>query len=79
MPISVGDIVIVEREDRHGARIPMHYRRYVDSRNYYYRARVVELCPEKRYYRVQPLPSIASENVPYFLRKATKSKTVLLG
>jgi hypothetical protein len=54
---AVGDVVIVEREDRWGDRIPRHYRMYIaGTRSYLFRARIVRLCPDKRYNRVVPIP-----------------------
>ena len=74
---QIDDIVLVKREDRGAVRIPTNYRREYDAEltSYYYRAKIIEICENKRFHRVQPLPidgdiSLARE----FTRKAYKSK-----
>ncbi len=51
---AVGDIVIVEREDRWG--VPRAYRQYVTFQTYLYKARVVHVNGSKPYHRVVPVP-----------------------
>jgi hypothetical protein len=70
----VNDIVLVLREDREGDRIPREYRRYIDAKNYVYRARIVSINPIKSYNRVQPLPLETNITTLYFTRKGYKSK-----
>ena len=72
---SVGDVVIVEREDRWGDRIPRAYRHYVAARTYLFRAQVVRICPNKPYHRVLPLPwSDSDPVVSRHSRKAYRTK-----
>lgn len=53
---AVGDIVMVERDDHWGDRVPRPYRHYVTLRTYLYKAKVVRVCPDRPYHRVVPLP-----------------------
>jgi hypothetical protein len=53
---AVGDIVIVERDDRHDDRIPHVYRQYVTYHTYLFKARVVRVNGSKPYHRVVPVP-----------------------
>ena len=72
----IGDIVMVEREDRHGDRIPLAYRHYVTYRTYLFRAQIVRACPDKPYHRVLPLPwyPCDSEVASRHSRKAYRTK-----
>ncbi len=70
--IAVGDNIIVYREDRDGSRIPMPERHYINETEYYFRAVVVALCPEKRYNFVKVID--ADGNILTKKRKAYKSK-----
>lgn len=73
--VEAGMLVLVEREDRGADRIPMEYRMYLTDTRYIYRARVIQLCPMKRFHRVWPLP-LQGDGVGsrFFTRKAYKSK-----
>jgi hypothetical protein len=70
---TVDRLVIVKRDDHNGDRIPVAYRLYIADKTYIYKARIVNICPGKRYCRVQPLPSDESF-APFFTRKGYKSK-----
>jgi hypothetical protein len=73
---AIGDVVIVEREDRRGDRIPRHYRYYiVGTQTYLFRARIVRLCPDKAYNRVVPIPwHGGTPSKEHSSRKAYKTK-----
>jgi hypothetical protein len=71
--IAVGDKIIVYREDRGGSRIPMSERQYINENEYYFRAVVVALCPEKRYNFVRVIDSYGK--ILTKKRKAYKSKS----
>ena len=68
---AVGDIVIVEREDRREDRVPRAYRSYVTYRTYLFRAQVVRVCPDRQYHRVLPLPW--SDDDPVVSRHSRKA------
>jgi hypothetical protein len=73
--VEPGMIVLVEREDHGADRIPKEYRLYLTEKDYIYRARVIQLCPMKRFHRVWPLPLQGDgTGTRFFTRKAYKSK-----
>jgi hypothetical protein len=76
---SVNEIVMIRRTDCDGDRIPYTYRMYVSEREYMYKARVITLCANKNYNRVQPLPWTVGETpMTNFTRKGYKTKTFRL-
>ena len=70
------EIVIIERDDHDGDRIPMEYRHYLGEKTYIYKAKIIRILGNKRYNRVQPLPHISSDtnSARMFTRKGYKSK-----
>jgi acyl-CoA thioesterase FadM len=69
------DIVLVMRDDHNGDRIPMEYRMYITDKTYIYKAKIVNICINKSYNRVQPLPASAdTRTARLFTRKAYKTK-----
>jgi len=71
----VDDIVLIKRNDHNGDRIPLKYRIYISNNTYIYKARIVNICENKRYNYVQPLPlmnSVITEKK--FIRKGYKTK-----
>jgi hypothetical protein len=77
--MNQGSVVLVKRNDRDGDRIPLSYRMYIADKTYLYKARIIDLCPDKAYFRVQPLPPTADiSSAPVYTRKGYKSKTYIL-
>lgn len=69
------EIVLVKRNDCNGDRIPMEYRMYIADKTYIYKAKIVQLCENKSYHRVQPLPLSADiTSADIFTRKGYKTK-----
>lgn len=75
--LLVNQIVVIERNDHNGDRIPMEYRVYVAEKTYRYKARILRILENKRYNRVQPLPYNSSDitSARMFTRKGCKAKT----
>lgn len=72
---SLGDIVIVKRDDHGGYRIPMDCREYIHEGTYLYKARIVKLLPGKRYHKVIVIDWNSENVIPRnLIRKAYKSK-----
>jgi hypothetical protein len=73
---SVNQIVVIERNDHDGDRIPMEYRHYVGEKTYRYKAKIIRILENRRYNRVQPLPYISPDtnSARMFTRKGYKSK-----
>ena len=71
--LSVGDIITVYRTDCGGRRIPQNERQYVTEDEYFYRAKVVSLCPERRYNFVRVIKNDGT--LVTKRRKAYKSKS----
>ena len=46
--LKVNDIVIIERVDLGGQRIPFHYRHYINENTYIYRAKIINICENER-------------------------------
>ena len=73
--MRINDIVIIERTDLGGERIPLKFRNYIDKNTYIYRAKLVKICENKPYHRVKPIPLTDNENVDFNgTRKGYKSK-----
>ena len=76
---TIGETVIVRRDDRDGDRIPMNYRLYIAEKTYIYKAKILHLNPTKTYFKVEPLPPRDVEsNGSHLRRKGYKSKTYKL-
>ena len=76
---KIGDTIRVFRTDKGGKRILDAYRKYMEPTEYTYRAIIVDLNIEKRYFRVIPIPQ--NNNQPLLslsTRKAYKTKTYKL-
>jgi len=73
--MQVGDIVLIERNDHGGNRIPLEYRIPIEDNVYMYRARIITIYPNKPFNRVQPLPSNGVGTPAAFTRKGYKAKT----
>ena len=72
---NINEIILVKRDDRNGDRIPQAYRMYIAEKTFLYKARVLELCPEKRYHLVEPLPfTMESPQGTLLKRRANKGK-----
>ena len=71
------EIVIIERNDHDGDRIPIEYRVYVAEKTYIYKAKIIRILENRRYNRVQPLPYNSSDTTSarMFTRKGYKTKT----
>ncbi len=70
-----GQIVLVERDDHGGNRIPEACRCYIGEGTYLYRARIVSINPQKRYNKVAVLSWNPREELEKtYIRKAYKSK-----
>ena len=52
---TVGQTVLVERDDYHGDRIPMEYRKYISPGTYVYKA-IIHVLKSGSYHRVRPVP-----------------------
>ena len=59
--LKVNDIVIIERVDLGGQRIPFHYRHYINENTYIYRAKIMNICENKTYHRIKPIPLTDNE------------------
>jgi hypothetical protein len=73
--LKVNDIVIIERTDLGAERIPINYRHYINENTYIYRAKITNICENKSYHRVKPIPLTDNEK-DHFIgsRKGYKSK-----
>ena len=73
--LKVNDIVIIERVDLGGRRIPFHYRHYINENTYIYRAKIINICENKTYHRIKPMPLTDNETDNFTgTRKGYKSK-----
>lgn len=73
--LRVNDIVIIERTDLGAERIPLKYRHYIDNNTYIYRAKIINICENKPYHRVKPIPLTNNETDNFIgTRKGYKSK-----
>lgn len=73
--LKVNDIVIIERVDLGGQRIPFHYRHYINENTYIYRAKIINICENKPYHRIKPMPLTDNETDNFTgIRKGYKSK-----
>ena len=73
--MRVNDIVIIERTDLGGERIPLKFRHYIDKNTYIYCAKIIKICENKPYHRVKPIPLTDNENDDFNgTRKGYKSK-----
>jgi len=72
----INQIVVIERNDHDGDRIPMEYRYYIGEKTYRYKAKIIRILGNRRYNRVQPLPHTSSDTTSarMFTRKGYKSK-----
>ena len=73
--MQVGDIVLIQRKDHGGHRIPLEYRIPITNNLYMYRARIITIYANKLYNRVQPLPIHGEVAPAAFTRKGYKTKT----
>ena len=73
--LKVNDIVIIERIDLGGERIPFNYRHYITEKLYIYRAKITTICDNKPYHRITPIP-LTDNEIDDFIgtRKGYKSK-----
>ena len=73
--LKVNDIVIIERVDLGGQRITFHYRHYINENTYIYRAKIIDICENKPYHRIKPMP-LTDNEIDNFTgtRKGYKSK-----
>ena len=73
--LKVNDIVIIERTDLGAERIPLNYRRYINENTYIYRAKITNICENKPYHRIKPIPLNDNEKDDFIgIRKGYKSK-----
>jgi hypothetical protein len=72
---KINDVVMIERTDLGGERIPLNYRHYTNENTYIYRAKITLLYENKSYHRVKPIPLTDNENDDFNgTRKGYKSK-----
>jgi hypothetical protein len=73
--LKVNDIVIIERKDLGAERIPLNYRHYINENTYIYRAKIINICENKPYNRIKPIPLTDYERDDFIgTRKGYKSK-----
>jgi hypothetical protein len=70
---TLGQTVLVERDDDGGERIPMEYRIYISPGTYVYKAIIHALKSDCSYHRVRPLPW-SGDAIITGTRKAYKTK-----
>jgi len=72
---QLNEIVLIKRDDHNGDRIPIEYRMYIADKTYMYKAKIVHICENKPYNRVQPLPlSADTTSAKILTRKGYKTK-----
>ena len=73
--LQLNDIVIIERRDLGAERIPLNYRHYINENTYIYRAKITNICENKPYHRIKPIP-LTDNEIDDFIgsRKGYKSK-----
>jgi hypothetical protein len=73
--LKVDDMVIIERIDLGSERIPLNYRHYINENTYIYRAKITNICQNKPYHRIKPIPLTDNEKDDFIgTRKGYKSK-----
>jgi hypothetical protein len=73
--LEENEIIIIERTDLDGERIPIKYRNYINENTYIYRAKIIKICETKPYHIVKPIPLTDNEKDDFIgTRKGYKSK-----
>lgn len=73
--LKANDVVIIERKDLGAERIPLNYRHYINDNTYIYRAKITNICENKPYHRIKPIPLTDTEKDDFIgTRKGYKSK-----